>query len=133
MNHIACVILNANDPKNTLELAKVLSTYEIVRDVVIVENPTTIESWNQVSQSKISKSTLLKADRNGGYGSGNNIGVNYVCNKLPEEYTLIINPDVRVSENDIMIILQEMQKDKSVACASGLQFDKDKELVGLQV
>ena len=53
------------------------------------------------------KTTLIRSNHNGGYGSGNNLGVRYAHDSLKSTHVLIANPDA-VFDEDLVRNLPEL-------------------------
>lgn len=97
---IGCVILNYNDSSTTISLIKKLNTYSIFKCIFVVDGCSTDDSYAILKQYENSIITVIKSDKNGGYGYGNNIGIKY-CISLGCKYVLVANPDIDVSERTI--------------------------------
>ena len=115
---ISCVVLNYNDYERSISTAVYLSQYTIVEKVVIVDNHSTDNSYDEMLKIQNSKIDVIQSARNGGYGYGNNYGIRYIVKKIGSPYVLIINPDVRISEYAIDKLLQCIQNDNSCAVVS---------------
>ena len=71
-------ILNYNDAETTLILVEKISNYSIIDHIVIVDNYSTDDSYDRLKSIKNKKVNIIQSKKNGGYGSGNNIGVKYL-------------------------------------------------------
>ena len=109
---LSCVILNYNDAETTEKLVKQLADYDVLHQIIVVDNASTddslerlrkLESDANVSQS--GKVRVISADHNGGYGSGNNLGVRYAAEQGGATHVLIANPDVVFSEQSLKAML----------------------------
>ena len=78
-------------------IKKCLSGLPAKSKIIIVENSNDINLKKHLKKNKNLKIILNK---NGGYGHGNNVGLNKVTTK----YAFIINPDVLIKKNAINII-----------------------------
>ncbi|MDD3251311.1 MAG: glycosyltransferase family 2 protein [Lachnospiraceae bacterium] len=106
------VILNYNDADTVRKQLAVLAEYKVLEQIVVVDNCSTDDSfrwlsdaYGAVSQSAdragdraANKVIIISAEKNGGYGSGNNLGVRYAVEHNQATHVLILNPDVMVSE-----------------------------------
>ena len=79
----ACVILNYNDYENTIKIVQVLKQYKSITYIVVIDNASTDDSFNMLMQNKPGNTTVIRTSINGGYGYGNNVGVNYASKVLP--------------------------------------------------
>ena len=94
---IASIILNYNDWETTQKLVDKLCDYSNISKIVIIDNCSTDNSFQILDSKKHEKVVVLQSDKNGGYGYGNNLGINYVANNTDCEYLLICNPDVDIT------------------------------------
>lgn len=114
---LSCVILNYNDAETVFTLYEKIKKYSILDYIIIVDGNSTDDSYDRLSTIRSKKTIVLKAEKNGGYGYGNNIGIKY-SKKLGADYVLVANPDVEFSEKAIGICLEVMKKnEKCIACA----------------
>ena len=118
---LTCVILNYNDSDTTISLHHKIKDYHVLDKIVIVDGASTDDSYEKLAAILNEKTVLLSADRNGGYGYGNNIGIRY-SSSLGAKYVLIANPDVEFSEHAIIACLNMIKKNEnSVAVAPRIQ------------
>ena len=116
---LAAVILNYNDGDETIEAVRRISEYETLEAVIVVDNASTdgsrekLKAWLREMNHKLAREEreeeeeteqfhrymLVSSDRNGGYGYGNNLGVQYAYEVAGAEYVLIANPDASFSED----------------------------------
>jgi N-acetylglucosaminyl-diphospho-decaprenol L-rhamnosyltransferase len=98
---VSCVILNYNDAPTTIKLLKHIKDFGAIDNIVVVDNYSTDNSWEELQSYKNEKIKLIKTEKNGGYGFGNNVGIKYSVETLNADYVLIANPDV-IFENDLI-------------------------------
>ena len=103
----ACIIVNYNDSERTLKLLDHIKDYDSVDYLIVVDNCSTDESFENLSKFKHLKYFLLKSPRNGGYGFGNNCGAKK-ARELGSDYILIANPDVWFSNECVAHMKQTM-------------------------
>ena len=118
---VSCIILNYNDAPTTISLLEKIKDYRILDSIVVVDNCSTDDSWEELQAYKNEKIHVIKTQKNGGYGAGNNAGLRYSSEILGAEYSIIANPDVIFSEECIQKFLQSFQDDSSVAIVSAKQ------------
>ena len=112
----AVVIVNYNDGENLIQAVRKMSSYAIVDDIVIVDNNSSDGSSEAVRE--VPKTHIIYAGKNGGYGFGNNLGMQYAIKELNADHALIMNPDAEVPEEAIKAMLCAMTADDSAAvCA----------------
>ena len=109
---LSCVILNYNDAETTEKLVRLIADYECLHQIIVVDNASTDDSLERLKQlegqencSQTKKIKILIAQKNGGYGSGNNTGVRYAVEKGGATHVLIANPDVVFSEQSLKAML----------------------------
>lgn len=109
---LSCVILNYNDVETTEKLVKQLADYDVLHQIIVVDNASTDDSLGRLRKlesdanaSQSGKVRVISADHNGGYGSGNNLGVRYAAEQGGATHVLIANPDVVFSEQSLKAML----------------------------
>lgn len=119
---LSCVILNYNDSDTAIRLADQLNAYEIIHQVVLVDNASTDDSRQKLMAFAETgdKLVYLQAGKNGGYGAGNNLGVSWAVRKGGATHVLIANPDITISEETLKHLLWMLKThpDAAVAAAS---------------
>ncbi len=120
---INCVILNYNDAETTVRLAKQICGYQALDRIVIVDNHSTDDSWETLRLLDGGKIDVLRADHNGGYGAGNNIGVRYAVAVNHADHVLIANPDVQFSENCVKALSAMLERKPELAVVSARMED----------
>ncbi|MFR1833744.1 MAG: glycosyltransferase family 2 protein [Lachnospiraceae bacterium] len=95
----SCVILNYNDAQTTMVQVRRICGYPSLDYVVVVDNCSTDDSWEKLqklkeeSEKEREKICLIRAEKNRGYGAGNNAGIRYSYEELETDFVLIANPD----------------------------------------
>ena len=127
---LSCVILNYNDAETTVKLVKQIAGYNVLHQIIVVDNASTDDSLERLkkleaelrtdaagmqqdrqhapvaaSADQPGKIQVISADHNGGYGSGNNLGVRYADGQGGATHVLIANPDVVFSEQSLKAML----------------------------
>lgn len=121
MSKVSCIILNYNDFSTTINLLESIKNYSILDYIVVVDNCSTDDSWEKLQCYKSEKIHVIKAEKNGGYGAGNNVGLRYSSDILKADYAVIANPDVKFDEKCVEKFIQTFQEDSSVAVVSAKQ------------
>ena len=75
---IGCVVLNYNDADTTLDLLKRIEPMEIIDQIVLVDNKSTDNSLERLKDQESNKVHVVCAEKNCVYGSGNNVGIEYL-------------------------------------------------------
>lgn len=109
MNKISLIVLNYNDYKTTSEYLNIVKNYAKIDKIVVVDNNSTDDSYEKLYKYNSDYIHVIKSDTNGGYGSGNNIGIKYAINNFNSQYILVSNPDVQFEE-DIIRKMMEVYK-----------------------
>ena len=122
---VDCVILNYNDAVTTIELINLLESYSVLSHIIVVDNCSTDDSISQISAYTSGKVILIEAENNGGYGSGNNMGVFYSYIEFSSKYVVIANPDVQFSESCIKKLIDVMDDDPTCAICAPIQLDRN--------
>ena len=121
MSKVSCIILNYNDALTAIHLLECIKNYSIINFIVVVDNCSTDDSLEKLLRYKNKKIHVIKSEKNGGYGAGNNVGLRYSSEILDADYSIIANPDVLFDEKCIEKFLQTFQDDSSVAVVSAKQ------------
>ena len=115
--NICAVILNYNDAQTTMKLTESWKNSKVIRNITIVDNCSTDDSWERLGEFKEEFASdhaddpdnldkvqlhLFRTPENGGYGSGNQAGIDYAVQYLEPDYIMIANPDVQVSDACIL-------------------------------
>ena len=108
---LSCVILNYNDAETTEKLVMQIADYDVLHQIIVVDNASTDDSRERLRKlesdanaSQSCKVRVISADHNGGYGSGNNLGVRCGAEQ-GATHVLIANPDVVFSEQSLKAML----------------------------
>ena len=137
MDKICCIILNYNDAHTTLALAGELSVSRCLSDILVVDNHSSDDSWEQLAVLKANRTSrgkqqdggpeekgpavhLIRTGHNGGYGAGNQAGIDYAMEHLSPDYIIIANPDIHVSDACILRVKEALARQENAAAASAL-------------
>lgn len=122
--NISCIILNYNDAITTRSLVTAIKDYKCLDSIVIVDNHSSDDSLTILRELQGEKVHLLTSPSNGGYGSGNNIGIRYAYETLCATHVLVANPDVKVSEACIIAMKEAFDKIENLAIAAAVTKDR---------
>lgn len=70
------VVLNYNDAEETVKFVNDINSYDVVNQIVVVDNGSTDDSLSQLE--KIENIKLIALENNLGYAAGNNAGLKYL-------------------------------------------------------
>ena len=111
MTKLGMVIVNYNDYKTTIELINNVRDYKCLNSIVIVDNCSTDNSYQELQKYKSKKIVILEADENKGYASGLNIGAKYLNDKYKDCNIIFSNSDIIINKNDDLQKLSDDIKD----------------------
>ena len=129
IDKFACVILNYNDSKTTLDIINRIKDYNNLGHIVIVDNCSTDNSYEILKQKQDSKIVVIKTLKNGGYGAGNNFGINYATKVLKYRFVLISNPDVYFEDSVLEKMLCVLEKNDKCALVAPVQLDSNRRII----
>lgn len=105
------IVLNYNDYQTTKEFIKRVKKYKDVYKIIVVDNFSTDDSYEQLLKEKDEKVDVIKSEKNGGYAYGNNIGIKYAIKKYNPKFLTISNPDIIFTEDLIEKMQNACQKE----------------------
>ena len=119
MSKLCMIILNYNDWPTALSLADEVKGFGCLDSIVVVDNHSTDDSWEHLKRlEENEKFHLLRCPENGGYGSGNQAGIDYALSHLGADYVLVANPDIHVTEECILRVRSALDHTHRAAVAS---------------
>ncbi len=124
MTRLNGVILNYNDAETVLSLLEQIGGYEAMKEIVVVDNCSTDDSWERLKAVAGGKIQVIRSKRNGGYGAGNNEGVRYASEHNGATHVLIANPDVSFDETCLQHMMGVFGKCPDTAAVSAVMCDK---------
>lgn len=108
------IILNYNNSKDTITLVQRVLNFNGIDNIVIVDNNSSKEQHKQLSEfvlsTKNDKIILFETGSNFGYAKGNNIGLNILKKIGYDGATIVMNPDVIISEKSINRVVSLFEK-----------------------
>ena len=129
MQELAIIILNYNTYEMTINLVNTLvqiCSHDTCK-IIVVDNASPNESAEKLQEeaNNTQKYVFLDSKINGGYASGNNIGLRYAV-KHGYKYSLLLNNDIEIdSYSHIQNMLELMEADKSIGAVSPRIVGKD--------
>ncbi len=81
--------------------------------ILVIDNCSTDDSFDILSQFTSDKIQVVRSPKNGGYGFGNNYGLDY-CYKLGYQYAVVSNPDVNFQEKTVRNLLERIDSDTAM-------------------
>ena len=122
---LAVVILNYNDAATTSTLLSKIVNYDLISHIVIVDNCSTDNSLKVLAERGSSKVEVVRSDKNGGYGYGNNYGIRYLNEMYKPSHILICNPDIDIEEAVLAKMLDIFDRDSNVAVVAPYMLNRD--------
>lgn len=116
-----CVILNYNDAPTTMMLLEHIKDFSLLNSIVVVDNCSTDDSWDKLQCYRSEKIHLVRSEKNGGYGAGNNLGIVCARERFNADYVLIANPDVIFDEECVDKLVTTFREHSDVAVVSAKQ------------
>jgi len=108
---IGVVIVNYRTPDLTLKCVDSILRWKVaaLQDIVVVENASPDNSFERL-QKELPPVRLIKADKNGGFGSGVNIGAEMV----QTEFLLVLNPDTYFEDGSVSEAVAMLDKNPRI-------------------
>lgn len=122
---IDAIILNYNDYKTTIGLINEINGFDVIDHIIIVDNCSTNESYSKLKKLSSKKILVIKTDKNGGYGYGNNYGMRFSYKTNNPDYYLICNPDVHFSNKTIKNSIDFLLKNDDYGIVAPTVLNKD--------
>lgn len=123
--NITIIVLNYNDFESTELFIQTIRNFTSIEHIIIVDNFSSDDSFIQLKALQDSKIDVIKTDRNGGYGYGNNFGVKYANDKYKPSIIIISNPDVIVSDKTINKCIEFLNNNESCAIVAPIMLDSN--------
>lgn len=120
---VDCVILNYNDWETVARLVREIHDYPSLQRIILVDNCSTDDSAAHLKALADTKVVCLRAEKNGGYGSGNNIGVRWAVERDGADHVLIANPDVSFSDSCVRSLSRLLETSPRAAAAAAKMED----------
>lgn len=116
------VILNYNTGKVVKKFVEKIRNYNLLKKIIIVDNCSTDESLEVLSPLADKKVEIIVSDKNGGYASGNNIGLRRLA-YYDMDIAIVANPDVEFNEDVVEELLLCFEKYKEYGVLSCVHLD----------
>lgn len=120
---VNCVIVNYNDADTVIRLLGLIHDYKVLDGIVVVDNASGDDSWERLKAFEDGKTAVIRGERNGGYGYGNNLGVGYAVRVNGATHVVIANPDVEFAEHTILAMCRIFVGHPDVGAAAPVMED----------
>ncbi|ERL20644.1 glycosyltransferase, group 2 family protein [Oribacterium sp. oral taxon 078 str. F0263] len=121
---LAAVLLNYNDYEGTRAQLDRIRDFSLLSRIVIVDNHSTDGSGERLRELAGGKICFLSSWRNGGYGSGNDLGIRYAAKNLAATHILVANPDAVFSEDCLGDMARLFIQKEKAGAASAVMWDR---------
>ena len=119
-NSVVCIIVNYNNAKEAIAQLVRIEQYNAIDAIIVVDNCSTDNSYEQLKEYVNEKIYVIRSERNGGYGYGNNYGIKFANETLHAGYALIANPDA-FFHNSSVVCLKDVLSRTQCAAATVLE------------
>jgi GT2 family glycosyltransferase len=119
------LVLNYNDAPTTTQFVKSIRKYSCIGTILVVDNCSTDSSFGDLLELSDEKTVVVKTERNGGYGYGNNYGIRYLYDNYKSKFILLSNPDVVVDEDTLRELEKFLQNNREYAVAAPFMLDSN--------
>lgn len=135
MKRVYIVVVNYNNPKDTIHCLESLSALSYANfRIILVDNASTDMS-DVIFRSEIQKKkwhflTYLRATKNGGYAAGNNLGIRFAMAQADMDYVWILNNDTIVTPDALGRMVSCMRRHPEAGlCGCVLRYTWDHERI----
>lgn len=125
---IDVLTLNYNDSESTLFFVDHIKNYACISHILIVDNKSTDDSILRLKKIESEKVILISNTCNAGYGSGNNLGIQYLKKSYNSNYILLANPDTIVDEDCLIKLESFLTSHKDYAIVAPTMLDCNKKV-----
>ncbi len=112
------LVLNYNDAETTSEFIEYIRKYPSVDMVAVVDNNSTDGSFERLSALADERVVVIRSDKNGGYGYGNNFGIRYLAEHGRSDFILLANPDTVIEEHVLLRLESFLRENPGYAMAA---------------
>ncbi len=125
LKNINCVIVNYNDGDRVIKLIGQIRGYSCFDQIVVVDNASTDDSWQRLKALQDQKVAVIRGEKNGGYGYGNNLGVTYAARVNNATHAVIANPDVEFSQKTVLSMARMFDSHPDAGVVSAVMEDME--------
>jgi len=112
MKKLGMVIINYNDSKTTKRLLNNIKSYSCIDKIVVVDNASTDNSYEELKEFENHHITIIKNSENKGYAAGLNTGAKYLRKELGNCNIIFSNSDVIIKgDRDLEKLSSHIKED----------------------
>ena len=112
MKKLGMVIINYNDSKTTKRLLNNIKSYSCIDKIVVVDNVSTDNSYEELKEFENHHITIIKNSENKGYAAGLNTGAKYLRKELGNCNIIFSNSDVIIKgDRDLEKLSSHIKED----------------------
>ncbi|MFC5865386.1 glycosyltransferase family 2 protein [Acidicapsa dinghuensis] len=117
--HVACIVLNWNGGRDTIECLNALSgcAYPSLT-VIVVDNNSTDDSVARIRAAH-PDIPLLQSGANLGFASGNNVGIRYALEQKVD-YLWLLNNDTKPADNALSALVDKALSDERIGAVASV-------------
>mgnify|MGYP003312790820 CR=1 FL=1 len=123
---IDILVLNFNDADTTIQFVESVYDFKCVNKILVVDNCSTDNSYEKICSCTDDKVVVIRSEKNGGYGAGNNFGIRYLKEKYNSEFILLCNPDVVIDEQTCVELEIFLRNNRDYAIAAPFMLDSSR-------
>ena len=120
---VGIVIVNYNRGRLVSEIVRTFISYSAIDSIAIVDNCSTDNSRQILSEINENRVKCLFVEENNGYAKGNNIGLKYLLKESKCNYCFVVNPDVYFEEKVITSIVDAFEYHSDYAIITCARID----------
>ena len=125
MRDLVFVIINYNTKALAEKLVANVKDYQSVSKILIVDNASTDDSYQELKKLENDRIEVLQAEENKGFSAGMNIGAKRAIELFSKCDIIFSNTDIIISSEETIEILQTALKMRRVAVASPVVFQEN--------
>lgn len=125
MRDLVFVIINYNTKALTEKLVANVKDYQSISKILIVDNASTDDSYQELKKLENDRIEVLQAEENKGFSAGMNIGAKRAIELFSKCDIIFSNTDIIISSEETIEILQTALKMRRVAVASPVVFQEN--------
>ncbi len=120
MQDVSAVIVTYNSEK---VIENCLKKMNYLKNIYVVDNASK-DKTTELIENKFPQVTLIKLEKNIGFGPGNNVALK----KIKTKYSLIINPDAEIDQSNLNILIEKFSQYKNLGVVGPMLINENGDL-----